>query len=152
MTHLERQDRHIYEGRWDLIHQEALTGSERGGVSPEIDIDEHYGSELVIDQVEKLPSDFSTLDNLIEDALHDGGSDALEVAYFAQTAKQILHEFHDDGEECLLRDNAELRVWFDNTLAELHPNVSAIDRHRIIRDLEGFPPMVRTQDQYELAT
>lgn len=147
----EREEHLVSIGRTDLVYTNRLLGDVRGGSAPEADMDTDYGHDLLIDQTEKLPSDFDALDEMIQAAEQTDSLDALQIADCAQTLRTIEREFYVDGEPFQIKEDGELNVWVRQTLAELHPDVSEFDVDRIVRGVDGFPPRNRTQDEYELA-
>lgn len=91
----------------------------------------------------ELPADMQDMHNLIVDASTE--------ARVASTLYAIMDEFYRDGEPFQPREDAELLLWLDEVIARSHPEYHEMDRALLLRELKGFPPVERTQDDYSKA-
>lgn len=74
------------------------------------------------------------------------------VAKGAQLCRDIMMEFEADGEAFLPHEDAQLNLWLRDTI---RANVSGISPEAVdylIREIEGFPAVVRVRKDYELAS
>jgi len=140
------------EGRWDMRDYEMLAGSDRAGRSPRIDMDQHDGSDLVIDQTERgqRPPDFAFLEDVINDLELNSKPEGQVAVGLAKTAEAKMSDLFARGKECPLRIDGPFREEFKKELAEANPDASEMDIELFIRELEGFPPISRDPDDYEL--
>lgn len=76
----------------------------------------------------------------------------MRVAKGAQLCRDIMMEFEADGEAFLPHEDAQLNLWLRDTI---RANVSGISPEAVdylIREIEGFPAVVRVRKDYELAS
>lgn len=112
----------------------------RGGTSPEVDIDAKNGHELRFDQ--ELPADFYKMDDLVRDISESGRLELLPLASGANTIKEIMKQFRDDGEPFHPQTDTDLKKWLKEVLIREHPGLTDTNTDFIVDELEGFPPEV----------
>jgi hypothetical protein len=147
----EQQERYLTIGRNDLVYPGR-------GSAAKADMDTIEGHDLLLDQrrasgeYSEVPKDFGKLQEVILEASMEATGESLARGEAATTLHVIMSEFLDEGEAFQVKEDGPLNEWVRETLVRLHPDVSEFDIDTMVRSLDGFPPVERVGDDYELAS